>query len=662
MTLFNIAVKNIKRNFYNYFLYFISMVISIMIYYTFNTIRYNEQILRLAQGDQKIVIAFKSSAIVVAVFSAIFIWYSNSFFTKRRKKEIGMYSLMGIKKKEIARMLFYENILMGLLALVCGIFIGSLFSKLFVMLLVNLMGYNIAVEFSIMPMAVFDTLFTFAVLFLITSIYGYTIIYRFELIELFRAEKTGEKEPRASLLVAALSIIFIGFGYWFYLNGMDITGNFLIIILGTLTFTIIGTYLLFSSFVVFAVKVSKKNKKRYYKGINLIGTSQLLYRIKSHSRTLATIAVLSASTLTALAVLISTNYDINKKMDRNFPFTYSYFTSDKNTDKKVKELIRKYPQNKLINYIESDILKLEGQFPKRDKSQPSTEEMYIISEYSYNKTAQVRGLQKIKFSTSDEVIVFDEKFNKTFSKSYKGKDIIIKYSDKSKKLKIIDSKDYPLYNELMLPRMIVIENNLYKELYKFGKIYKIRGYVTDNKKDSKKLTSDIREIIEKEDLRDIPYSSGYTSYYSNYEDTVTSSGKVYTSYYENYVEIMKFSGLTIFIGAFLGIVFLTATGSIIFFKQLSEANEDKGRYKILKNIGVNKREIKYSISKQMVVIFLLPLVVGIIHSCVAITLFARIINLNLTVPFMITIGSYTAIYFIYYLITVNTYSKIVNSI
>ncbi|MDF2674580.1 MAG: transporter permease, partial [Clostridiales bacterium] len=581
MTLFSIAIRNVKKNFYNYFLYFASMIFSIMIYYTFTSIQYNDQVLQIAGASQKVAVALNASSIIIAIFSAIFIWYSNSFFTRKRKKEIGLYSLMGVKKKQIGKMLFYENAAIGVLALGVGILVGSLLSKLFAMLLIRLMGFDAIVRFAIIPKAILNTIMVFAILFLITSIHGYTIIFRFKLVELFRAEKTSEREPKGSLVFAILSIILIGGGYWWYIKGLNITTNFLVIIFGTLAAVVSGTYLLFSSLVVFIIKLSKRNRRKYFKGINMIGTSQLLYRIKSQSRTLATIAILSASTLTALSVITSMYYDTSMRMDKNYPFTYAYFSRNEELDKKVEAVINKYPKNKLSSSIEVETVRIKGSYPRIYKNAPKEGSIYLVSETKYNEIARTRGIEELKLNSSDETYIVDEWYIKNLQESYTGKATIINIGNEKKSLKVVDFTGEPLFNQLMLPQLSVVKDEVFNQAYGSGKMFRMKLYITDNGKYSKEQSEEIRTIIDNENLDEYPYGYGYTSYYENYSGNLSTTG------------------LIIFIGAFLGLVFLTATGSIIFFKQLSEANDDMGRYNILRNIGVNRGEIKRSIGKQM---------------------------------------------------------------
>lgn len=646
MGLFDIALKNIKRNFYNYFLYFASMVFSIMIYFTFTSIQYNTQIQSVVGSDIKFSTVFKSAAIVIAIFVAIFIWYSNSFFIRKRKKEIALYSLLGIRKKQIGRMLFYENIVMGIAALAAGILIGGLLSKLFIMLLIRLMGFSANITFMIPLKAVLNTAVVFVILFLITSIHGYRLIYRFKLVELFKAENQGERAPKASIFLSILSVLLIGAGYWIYtrpLSGFSVFGVFI-----TLGLAVVGTFMLFSSLTLLIIKISKKNKKKYYKGINMIGTSQLLYRIKASSRTLATIALLSAATLTAMEVSSSFYYDLTVNLQKNYGFTYAYASNDVSLDKEVEGIINKYPKNRIIDSIDMNFVKVKGIWPDLYNPYPSKQaseaKFYIISESNYNEIANIRGLKdKVKLKDINEAIVFSQILNFTSNIDFTGKTIKITENNDNDSLKIVDFKNYSLANSGMMRYAVVVKDEVYDKYKSKDNVYRIKGYITDNKKDSEKLTKEINNLL----MKQIPQNDG-----DNFK---------YSSYYLEYRGGLAYSGLIIFIGAFLGLLFLAATGSIIFFKQLSEANDDKNRYEILKKIGVTKKEIKSSISKQIFMVFALPLVIGIIHSLVASTLLSKIVKENLTLPIMITISAYTIIYMIYYFLTVSSYYNIINS-
>ncbi|MGH4121534.1 MAG: FtsX-like permease family protein [Clostridium sp.] len=640
MTLFNITFRNIKRNFHNYLIYFVSMIFCIMIYYTFTSIGYNKQVADLAAESMKVSTAFNAASIVIAVFVAMFIWYSNSFFTKKRKKEIALYSMLGVKKKQIGRMLFYENLVMGGMALACGILIGTLFSKLFVMILIHIMSFDVNVKFAISLKAIITTIIVFLVIFIVASLHSYTLIYRFQLIELFKSEKVAQKPPKASLVLALLSIIFIGTCYYMTLAfKFDSFSKLLIILVST----VIGTYMFFSSLIVFIVKLSKKNKVKYFRGLNMIATSQLLYRIKANGRSLATIAVLSATTITAMGTAASLYYDQINSIEKLTPFSYDYKSNGKSIDEQIKQIINKYPSNKIKSSTKSEFMIIDSKWPELSKMKmhPLTnQKSFVISESNMKALYKARGLDCNISLNSDEVLFFMIMYSDKIMESPVGKNIELKIKDKRVPLKIKDFKEGLLTNQLAIKDLymqdtVVVKDEVYNKLYNKDKVVKRTFINIENQRESKKLTIEIEKALgSKEAL---------SSYYGSYRNTMTKMG------------------IVIFLASFIGFIFLICTGSIIFFKQLSEAGEDKERYDILKKIGVKKSEIRVSIAKQMAFIFALPLVVGIAHSIIALTILQIALSSSLVYPVFITVGVYTLIYLVYYILTVNSYCKIVDA-
>lgn len=642
MTLFNIALRNIKRNFNSYLIYFVSMVFSIMIFHVFTSIQYNEQVVSLQEVKSSIFVTFKTSSIIIALFAGIFIWYSNSFFIKKRKKEIALYSLMGVMKKQIGRMLFYENLLMGILALVTGIILGSLMSKLFVMLLLQLMGYSINVKFAILLKPIINTAIVFSILFLITSVHGYTIIYRFKLIDLFKAESIGETAPKASWIGALLSILLVVGGYLYYLGAKKLH---ILLPFITLALVVAGTYLLFSSLTIYIIKLAKRNKRSYYKGTNLISTSQLMYRLKGHSRTLATIAVLSATTLTAMGVTSSFYYDFQTNLSEQYPFSYVYISDKSGLDKNVETVIAKYPQHAIQSSVDFEMIKVPGKLPDVGFSQSYRDkEISIISEGNFNKIAAARGLKdKVYLDFHKDIAFIDTFYSKGFMETYEGKSLELIVDGETNSFDIKTFKSAPLLNGKIADYLAVVDDDMYNQLQDKGRVVWGKAYIVNNAKNSEALTDEIYNTL----------GSAGTDY--------RNRPRSFSAFYDNYKAQLISSGLTIFVGAFLGLVFLLATGSIIFFKQLSEANEDKKRYNILRNIGFDKGDIKSIISKQMLFVFMLPLLVGITHSIVAVSILKKAMGMDVFLPLTVTICAYTLIYMIYYFLTVSSYSKLVEN-
>src|SRR5690606_24307193 len=225
-----------------------TLVFSMVIYYTFTSLQYSEKIQESIELSDTMSFMFGVSSIILILFVAIFILYSNSFFTRKRKKEVGLYAILGLRKKTIAKMLFYENLMMGIIALVLGIILGTLLSKLFAMILIKLMGATAEVDFGISILAITQTIIVFMVIILFTSVQAYRLIYRFKLIELFHAEKKGEQIPKISLIPTMIGMVLLVSSYWLIIKPFpdEFTTNYLLRNYGIAFIAlIIGTQLFF---------------------------------------------------------------------------------------------------------------------------------------------------------------------------------------------------------------------------------------------------------------------------------------------------------------------------------------------------------------------------------------------------------------------------------
>lgn len=639
MTLFQLASKNIQKNFTQYFLYFASMIFSIVIYFTFVSLKYDSTILATSDTSPKISAAFNGASVVLMIFVAIFIWYSNSFFTRKRKKEVGLYSLLGVRKKQIGRMLFYENFMMGILALLTGILLGSLLSRWFVWLLMKVMGYNAIAHFHISFMAVLHTVVVFTVITIITSLHGYRLIYRFKLIELFQADKEGEQEPKASLVAALLAVLCIGLGYWLALQNIlesTIWRNmgFMVTPLVICITVILGTYLLYSTFVVYLLKTARRNKKRFWHGIHLISTSQLLYRMKGNARTLTIIAVLSATTLTAVGTSYSFYYNNRSQVELADPNSMMFLASDQSFAQKVQDRVSQDKKHELVYHESVPALQMKVDITSLNSKISSNIMNYtFISNTSFNNLAQAQRRNDSLSLSGQEAAVLDAGYYEGLSPKYVGSTIPLNGKELADTITFTSLKKYNVLNLKTASTTVVISDELFAKLQKEAPPMIMEAFEITHEEDAKQLTGDIQAMLP----RDAHFSSFYTDYAAGMEST----------------------GLIIFMGGFLGLVFLAATGSMIYFKQLTEANMDKDRYVILHKIGVHKKEIRKSIANQMVFVFALPLIAGITHCAVALTALSRLMQTNLTIPVFLCIGAYACLYVLYYWLTVNSYYRIV---
>ncbi|PIE94365.1 ABC transporter permease [Bacillus fungorum] len=648
MTLSSIALRNIQRNFKDYFVYFASMIFSIVIYFTFKALQYNSQMEKAAEASKKISGAFQVSSVMLIIFVAVFIIYSNGFFTRKRKKEVGLYSLLGIRKRQIGKMLFYENMLMGLMSLIIGIAIGSVLSKLFLELLVSMMGLNLNVHFEVPMAAIIDTAIIFFVIILYTSLQGYRLIYRFKLIELFRAEREGEAMPKGSVIMALISVFLIGSGYFLALMYMKAVmyADFMVVALYILLATVAGTYLLFMFFTVFVLKRARNNKAAFYNGMNMVTTSQLLYRIKGNAKSLATIAILSAVTLTAVGTSVTMYYNTFTQSKVAAPYSYSYEKKDEALDKKVNEILAGEKKNHPVTYeAEVEMIPVKGTFKGERADQVLnthynvTKQYELISQSNFNALAKHLDVEPVNLS-ANEAFVYDSLYIEKldFGPLYTGNTAVFPVGNESKELIIkgVNSRSVTNLNELF----VIVPDQTYEKAKQVNETRIVKNIDVKGERNSKELTAKLASVMpasESEVLK--PFNDFYTGFQMGLETT----------------------GLMMFIGLFLGLVFLLATGSIIYFKQLTEASADRDRYIVLHKVGVTKQEMKKAIAKQVSFIFAIPLVIGILHSLFALKGLANILPFEIMIPLLISIGVYGVIYIGYYFLTVRSYYKIVSA-
>ncbi|TKH18587.1 ABC transporter permease, partial [Bacillus wiedmannii] len=547
------------------------------------------------------------------------------------------------------KMLFYENMLMGLMSLVIGIVIGSVLSKLFLELLVIMMGLNLSVHFEVPMSAIVDTSIIFFVIILYTSLQGYRLIYRFKLIELFRAEREGEAMPKGSVIMALISVFLISSGYFLSLmfDKAIKYADFMKVALYILLATVLGTYLLFMFFTVFVLKRARHNKSSFYNSMNIVTTSQLLYRIKGNAKSLATIAILSAVTLTAVGTSVTLYYNTFKQSKYSAPYSYSYEKKDAVLDQKVTKILDEEEQSHPVtNQFEIEMVPVKGKFEgknvdmDRNKQDSVTKKYQLVSQSAFNQIAMKMDVEAVNLA-ANEAFVLDGMYieGHELSPVYKGNKAVFPIGNETKELKIKDAEGRNVTNLGEL--FVVVPDEAYNSAKKVSKTRIVKNIDVKDEKNAKVLTEKLRKLM--------PDEVGKSVFEQPFND-----------FYTGFRGMMESSGLMMFIGLFLGLVFLLATGSIIYFKQLTEASADRNRYIVLRKVGITKKEMKKAIAKQVSFIFAIPLLVGICHSLFALKGLTTIMPNEFLIPLLMSIGVYSVIYIGYYFLTVRSYYKIVS--
>lgn len=623
MKVSEISIKNLKTNYKNYSLYFFSIIINIIIYYVYYTIITNNKLTDL-MGKNNAGLSrflFKFSSYIIVVFCIIFLWNSTEFFIKKRKKEIGLYSLLGLNNKKIGNMMSNEIIIMGVIALTLGIFIGTIFSQICMKIFMLSIGIKKSIGFIFSIKAVLSTIKTFGILFIIISIRAYRLIFKFKLIDLFKADQKEEEKGNFTGLKGMLSIIFLIGGYFLgSLLGIKIfgaNGLFLAVI-----FVIVGTYLFYNSFFMFFVKLLRKSRLGYKKVEFLVVLSNISHTIKSNAKMLTVITLLNTSIIvgtgTALAFSQMGNSNLNQ-----YKFSYIYL-NDKSMNKKVDFILKKHKDKKVNLDSKLNIIKLKDKI-----SSP-----YVISEKTYNNICKSLNVQeKISLKNKNDVIELNsnkisEKKLTFFEHNNRIKPIEIDNFSKKEKLKVLEYREQ-IINPDIIGGTLVVKNQLFEELKKIGKSLEFRSLKITNEKDSRLLDEELMNEFKK-------------------------SKKQISSFYSFYKSSKGIIGSIQFPAFFTSFVFILSTLSIIFFKTMMDQDKESNMYSILKQIGFDNKRIKKCVYRNSCFILGGPLVLGILHSLVALSLFMAFSPISV----ILTVGLFIVIYILFHFATSNSHFNI----
>ncbi|MFR8546962.1 MAG: ABC transporter permease, partial [[Clostridium] scindens] len=308
-----LAVTNLKNNRKTYIPYMLTAILTVMMFYIIDALSRNKSV-----GDGNLRLCLSWATVVIIVFAVIFLFYTNSFLIKRRKKEIGVYNILGMGKRHIARMLTIETLIIAVISIVVGLVAGIIFSKLMFLALLKVIHYDVNMVFELSVRALLNTLLLFTVIFAMTLIYNLLQIRLSNPVELLRGGSQGEKEPKTKWLLTIFGVVAIGIGYYIAITTESpltaITLFFLAVIC-----VIIGTYALFTAGSIALLKLLRKNKNYYYKTSHFTSISGMIYRMKQNAVGLANICILSTMVLVMISTTISLYTGMNDVLETRFP-------------------------------------------------------------------------------------------------------------------------------------------------------------------------------------------------------------------------------------------------------------------------------------------------------------------------------------------------------
>lgn len=655
------GMKKNKRLYVPYLLTFIGMV---MMFYIIDSMIYNETISSI-RGHTTLFIILGMGRYVIAIFAAIFLFYTNSFLTKRRKKEFGLYSILGMSRKNISKIICWESFITATLSLFLGLVLGIAFSKLSELGLLKLMGQTGDFSFNISLMGIMETLVVFCAISVLLLANGLRQIRFQSTMDLLKSMNTGEKPPKGNWFLGLGGLILLAVAYYIAISIKEpiaaMSYFFLAVVL-----VIIGTYMLMISGSVLLCKILQKNKKYYYKTNHFISVSSMAYRMKRNGAGLATICILATMVLVMISSTSSLYIGAEDSLNTQYPRDYvlealpdDMDTMDDEHLNTFMELVTSWLDKRGIEQYDSYGFREAAMIGELEdgKVSLSPESITNLDKLCYYTLVPLSDYNKVM--GTNETLKDNEALMLCTRAEYEGDTIQFEDSKPIKIKKEIDSF-VPLSgdNSPISGNVLLVVNNYEEILRPLATLENVESNATrlaihyycdiDEMDESalEAVSGDITDGMYKE----MGVSGSYTAIKSLVSD----------DFYGTY-------GGLFYLGIILSLVFMVAAALIIYYKQISEGYEDQSRFDIMQKVGITKKEIKRTINSQLLTVFFFPLILAGVHMAFAFPMITKMLQIfylyNVNLFLMATLISFVVFaigYGIVYKRTSKSYYKIVS--
>lgn len=648
-----LAAGNIKKNGKTYIPYILTCILTVAMFYMIRSLTINPGLKEMKGGEMVAsILAFGSC--VIASFAAIFLFYTNSFLVKRRKKEFAVFNILGMEKRHLFLVLAWESVYVLLISLTVGLLIGIALDKAMFLLITRLMGADIVLGFFISAETVISTVGLFAGVSALILLNAVRQIQVSNPVELLQAGNAGEKEPKTKWLMAVLGFVCIGIGYYIAITTEDplavITLFFIAVML-----VIAGTYMLFTAGSIALLKLMRKNKGYYYRTKHFISISGMIYRMKQNAAGLANICILSTMVLVMVSSTTSLMVGLEDVIQNRYPndIALYFYESATDADKALEAACRLREEKKLnvTDEIQYEYLEFtarqDGDAFKigRGDSASSFSILFFVTLDDYNAASgERRTLHDGEVLVHSNYGHFNKDIFSLFGKEYQVAEKLGQFIGNGGTASMAVNTV-----NIVLPSRQDLEWIYQKQLEEAGDsadmVKRYYGFDTDASPDEQ--VGYYKELKAK--LEPVKFKG----YVESKEDAK--------------LDLIGMYGGLFFIGVFLGSLFVMATVLIIYYKQISEGYDDKERFAIMQKVGMGHHEVKASIRSQVLTVFFLPLAVAGIHVMAAFPLIARmlrLLGLLNTKLYIICTGVsfliFAAMYVFIYTMTARTYYRIVS--
>ena len=652
------AVKGVVQNGTVYYPYLMAGVFSSFTYFIFSSILCNDLVETLPHSAYAWMILMIGKGLL-GIILIPFLFYANSFLIKRRTREFGLYSILGLEKRHIGVLLFCETVLIYLTVIAGGIVLGTVLSKLLFLLLLKLSNLPVEAEFIFTWQAFAETILFFGFTFVINLVYGLIQVGKAKPVELLSGSRKGEKEPKLVWLYAVLGVFVLGAGYAIsirsQLDGMIFMNFFLAVFL-----VVAGTYLLFTSGSVLVLRILKKNKKFYYQKENFITVSGMLYRMKKNAAGLANICIFSTMVVITLVCTVALYGGLEQITHHNYPYDVMLdFASGNLTREQIEEEAGEIMSRHGKQAVRLDIFDIRSFSCRMDGNRVGrpgndywdNDTIYLLTLEDYNRMERQNQTlleEQVLFYSDSEDMGYD-------TLDFLGIPLEIKEEPE-------ELFPYPKAGRSSFGQVYVMVVKDKEAFDRYAGVYAKANGVTDMEGFLGSVYQKAGILLEGEDAAKqetvedlILWCKEQQGFYASYKDGLEGRSILRTMY-----------GGLLFIGILFGIVFFMCLLLIMYYKQISEGYEDRGSFEIMQKVGMSDHEIKRTIHKQILLVFFLPLTGSVLHTIAgmfmvnnlmaALQMFDSGLIVTCTAAVLLV---FVAVYCISYLRTAKTYYKIV---
>lgn len=656
----SMALRGIIQNKTVYFPYLAVGIFSAFTYFIFSSILYNNDLIKMLPRAAYAWMLLTIGRALLGVILIPFLYYANSFLVKRRSREFGLYSILGLEKRHIETLLFLETIIIYVIVTVSGILLGSVLSKLFFLLLLHVSHLPLNVEFVFTWKALKDTFLFFIAACLINLCYGLVQIRKSRPVELLSGSKKGEKQPKGIFFYGILGAAALILGYKISikseLNSMIFTDFFLAVF-----FVVIGTYLLFTSGSILFLRILKRNKKIFYRSRNFVTISGMLYRMKKNAASLANICIFSTMVIITLICTITLYCGLDGIARHDYPYDIraDYGTGNvkqEEVEKQVSRLEEKYGIKRLrvdvFDFRHFSCSKNGNQFASRlpDGNFEDTYKVCFLTLEDYNR---IENEHKTLDNGEVLILATGEDFGYD-SVSFMGKQMTVAEE-------ISNLFPFPKAGRSNFGAEFILIVKDQAALDECAEAFARENGVTDIEGFLEDGSQQAGIVLEGEDERKRDFADELLTWLKSQEGNTS-----FLDGLEQRAELESMYGGLLFIGIIFGTVFFTCLLLIMYYKQISEGYEDKESFEVMQKVGMSDKEIKGTIRRQILLVFLLPLAGAISHTCAGMFMVNNLMaalglfdNLLMALGMIFVSLVFVFAYGISYVMTARTYYRIV---